>query len=341
MKANLSNDRPGGLLRLQANGAILEAPIFFQEALNLHLREVASIYHLFDASEAPYLCLSRIYCHPQGAMEFHLTVRGAFGIQRGFRYWHLAQEHADPAVSTFFIVDESSSLQHQEWSNRRQRRDILNDIQTSLSMHLKNRLAAVQVLTEMVRDSPQMANEISPRLLAAVSDLNYALGRVTSTSDAWNPPRDYQDLPIRLTDLASIMASWSMERTAVVCRTHSVDRGTLIAASSVERVILPVAQNALESSPRDSTIAVDITEVREGFAHIVIEDFGEGMSDRVRSRAEDPFFTTRLGHLGLGLSQAREALRVAGGQWKIESTPNVGTRFTILLPVTTAAHLFR
>lgn len=336
-------DTPGGVLRLGADGTLIDAPLFFAEALNLHLREVPSIYHLFDPNNAPYLSLTRIFRHPHGTMEFHLSVRGNFGTPHSFRYWALSPAQAgasDPSEVAFYIVDDSALMQNHEWATRRRRREILNDVQTSLSMHFKNRLAAVQVLSEMLQDTPTLAAEIAPRLVDAVRDLNYAFNRITTNTDHWNTARD-NDLPIRLGDLASIMATWSMDRITIVGRTHNVDKATLIATNSVERVILPVTQNALEASAPGSVVYVDITEVREGFAHIVIEDAGHGMTEHVRHRAEDPFFTTRPGHLGLGLSQAREALRTAGGQWKIESAPNVGTRITILLPVTTAAHLFR
>lgn len=335
-------DTPGGVLRLAADGTILDAPLFFADALNMHLREVPSIYHLFDPENSPYLNLTRIYRHPHGTIEFHLTVRGSFGTPHAFRYWSIPTPNDHETTAAFFIVDDSAILQNHEWASRRHRREILNDVQTSLSMHFKNRLAAVQALSEMLQDSPDLASEVAPRLVDAVRDLNYAFNRITANSGNFSPsPSRDPDLPIRLSDLAAIMATWSMSRIAVIGRTHNVDKATLIASTSVERVILPVTQNALEASPPDSVVYVDITEVREGFAHIVIEDSGHGMNEHIRHRAEDPFFTTRPGYLGLGLSQAREALRTAGGQWKIESTPGVGTRITILLPVTTAAHLFR
>ena len=57
------------------------------------------------------------------------------------------------------------------------------------------------------------------------------------------------------------------------------------------------------------------------------------MSDYIRQRAEDPFFTTKAGHLGLGMPQAYEALQSVGGQWRIDSQPEHGTRITLLLPI--------
>ncbi len=74
-------------------------------------------------------------------------------------------------------------------------------------------------------------------------------------------------------------------------------------------------------------------ELGNGFARIDIVDHGDGMSEYAREHAEDPFFTTKPGHLGLGLPQAHEALVSIGGQWRLESTAKEGTRITVLLPV--------
>jgi signal transduction histidine kinase len=334
------DDGPGGCLVLDEDGTIIEIPRFLLEALNLDERSLPSIYHLFDPQSPPFLSLARVYRHTYGATEYHLRVEGTFGTPRSFRYWPVPASEA-VAANTFYIVDESANVQDREWAVRRLRREILNDVQTSLLSNFKNRLTSVQVLAEMVQQSPDLAEETVSRLVDASRELTTALNRVTSGIDDLSSPRDYQDLPIRLADLHSVITTWSSSEVVVYCRLEDVDPGTLIAASSVERILMPIVQNALEASNDDGIVQVEIREIKEGFAHVLVEDFGEGMTDRIRRRAEDPFFTTRAGHLGLGLAHAREALREAGGQWKIESRRHQGTRFTILLPVTTASQLFR
>ncbi|MFU8803801.1 MAG: ATP-binding protein [Bradymonadaceae bacterium] len=331
---------PGGRLVLDEDGTILEIPHFLLEALDIEERHVPSIYHLFDPLNPPYLSLSRVYRHTYGATEYHLRLEGRFGTPRSFRYWPVPSADDDEGAA-FFIVDESANVQDREWAVRRLRREILNDVQTSLLSNFKNRLTSVQVLAEMIGQAPSLAQETVGRLVDASRDLSTALNRVTSGIDDLSSPRDYQDLPIRLADLHSVITTWSSSEVVVHCHLEEVDSGTLIPASSVERILMPIVQNALEASNNEGIIQVEIREIKEGFAHVLVEDFGEGMTDRIRRRAEDPFFTTRGGHLGLGLAHAREALREAGGQWKIESKPHHGTRFTILLPVTTASHLFR
>jgi PAS domain S-box-containing protein len=72
-----------------------------------------------------------------------------------------------------------------------------------------------------------------------------------------------------------------------------------------------------------------------GSLEIVIRDNGTGMTQEALNLAFTPFFTTRRqsGGSGLGLFSSRRAVeQVLGGRIHLESQPQHGTCFTILLP---------
>jgi signal transduction histidine kinase len=72
------------------------------------------------------------------------------------------------------------------------------------------------------------------------------------------------------------------------------------------------------------------------YVAIEVADTGCGMTEDVRRRAVEPFFTTKpLGAgTGLGLSQSYGFVTQSGGALAIDSAVGAGTRITILLPRT-------
>ena len=86
-----------------------------------------------------------------------------------------------------------------------------------------------------------------------------------------------------------------------------------------------------------------LIRIRAGLAGDVLEltlsDDGKGMSEEVRRRVFEPFFTTRRGSggTGLGLHLVYNLVtQLLGGSIACASSPGCGTRFTIRLPPVTA-----
>jgi two-component system, NtrC family, sensor kinase len=77
------------------------------------------------------------------------------------------------------------------------------------------------------------------------------------------------------------------------------------------------------------------TRHRSETVHIVVSDTGHGMTSAISERVFEPFFTTKPPGegTGLGLSVSYGIIQAHGGTISVESTPAVGTTFTIQLPL--------
>ncbi len=121
----------------------------------------------------------------------------------------------------------------------------------------------------------------------------------------------------------------------------------LVDPAQIELVILNLAINARDAMPAGGTLRLEVGAIQleaspspdaphaGTYAALRVIDSGIGMSEDVRSRAFEPYFTTKpLGtRSGLGLSQVYGVARQSGGQVRIESRVGAGTTVTVILPV--------
>ncbi|WP_243313090.1 sensor histidine kinase [Fundidesulfovibrio agrisoli] len=121
--------------------------------------------------------------------------------------------------------------------------------------------------------------------------------------------------------------SLSLELDPALSRIES-DRGQL------QQVILNILNNALAAIPDRGTIAVRTWNQGEEHVGFSIQDNGCGMSEDTLKCIFEPFFTTKRGKgTGLGLSITYGIIKRLGGEVSVQSQEQVGSTFTVLLPV--------
>lgn len=121
----------------------------------------------------------------------------------------------------------------------------------------------------------------------------------------------------------------------VEVRLHARGDEPLLATptEALARALRGVVKNALEADPRG---AIELSAaVAGGELRLTVQDRGPGMTDDVRARAGDPFFTTKEPGkgMGLGLFLARSVCEQMGGRLEIESAPGRGARVAMILPL--------
>jgi putative PEP-CTERM system histidine kinase len=103
--------------------------------------------------------------------------------------------------------------------------------------------------------------------------------------------------------------------------------------SRLERVIGHLIQNAIDATPSDGRVMVQLLR-QNGTAVIEISDTGCGMSEQfLRYRLFKPFESTKAAGMGIGTYETQQYVRELGGRIDVESREKQGTTFRIKLPL--------
>jgi signal transduction histidine kinase/ABC-type amino acid transport substrate-binding protein len=102
----------------------------------------------------------------------------------------------------------------------------------------------------------------------------------------------------------------------------------------IEQIIINLVQNACYALRESGEEIVCTLGAADGgkYAFIAVLDSGRGMSEAVRKKACEAFFTTRESGTGLGLSITADIVKEHGGKMNIESVEGKGTKVSIYIP---------
>jgi signal transduction histidine kinase/CheY-like chemotaxis protein len=119
-----------------------------------------------------------------------------------------------------------------------------------------------------------------------------------------------------------------------------------VGAGQFDQIVLNLAVNARDAMQGDGRLSIFADEVRGEtlpaelqlapgpYVRITVRDTGAGMSEQVRDRAFEPFFSTKsAGHgTGLGLATVYGIVEHAGGTVELRSREGAGTSVLVYLP---------
>ena len=180
------------------------------------------------------------------------------------------------------------------------------------------------------------------------SDIVSNMLQFSRKTDTTLTATDINGLIDKTLDLAAIdydlKKRYDFRKIKIVREYDSTLPPTPCIASEIQQVLLNVLRNAAQAllgfnSEEEPCITVR-TSHRDKQLRLEVSDNGPGMSEAIRDRVFEPFFTTReVGEgTGLGLSVSYFIIHEEHrGRLSVESTPGKGSTFIIELPLVLAA----
>ncbi|MCS6840906.1 MAG: ATP-binding protein [Roseiflexus sp.] len=179
-------------------------------------------------------------------------------------------------------------------------------------------------------------------LTIAQNELGRIARIITRMRDFYRPARDELE-PTEINDLLAetieLVQTHLRHGQVTVTVNFCPHLPRLIAhPDQLRQVFLNLMLNACDAMPNGGElhIATELSRNDEaGTQYVVISvrDTGVGISPEHMPHLFEPFYTTKPQGTGLGLAISAHIVTQHGGHIQVESTPGVGSTFTVLLPV--------
>lgn len=235
-------------------------------------------------------------------------------------------------------LDLLESLPHfQEALIRADRATVVGSLARGMAHDLRGPLQTLNLLVDPHLDC--LGQGEGARFRTAMTDSVQQLANsITRLSQVFAPP-EIEAAPVILADLLTSVVDLQGYQRGL----QAAHLDLRLAAGlppvrglegSLRHVLFSLLINAKEAlaEREDARIAIEACSERE-MVRLTVEDNGGGLLAEARSRAFEPFFSTRRENLGLGLSVARLLVSRQGGSIDLQDGAYGGTRAVLLLPV--------
>jgi len=214
---------------------------------------------------------------------------------------------------------------------------VVGELAAVIAHEVRNPLAIIANAVAGLRKQA-ISREDHETLLGILEEETTRLNRLVTDLLRYARPVNVQRSHFMLGDLLERALSFARTKRKTIqveLKRESHEGGLWGDANLLRQVFDNLIDNAVQAMGSSGTLTVRMrSESAHGVSGIAVDiiDTGEGMDTQVRSRARDPFFTTRPSGTGLGLAIVDRIVDAHGGQFAIDSRAGEGTTVTVFLP---------
>jgi signal transduction histidine kinase len=211
----------------------------------------------------------------------------------------------------------------------------------SLAHEINNPLQAIHNGLQLLLTFPMNPEEQREYLQMADEEVERLMEMVARILDfARRPERRMKPTQLNavVEKVLALAGKYLQHRHVVLERDLEEDLPPLLATpDELGQVFLNMIINALDAMPEGGTLRVSTRQTENGRLAATFADTGQGIAPEHVDRIFEPFFSTKEGGTGLGLSVSYNVVKRHGGEITVESTLGEGSQFTVWLPASRGA----
>lgn len=255
--------------------------------------------------------------------------QAAIALENAYRYQDLQRSYQE-------------LLATQEELVRKARMATIGEIARAVSHETHNFLGALSTCVQLLRSNPHIAGRDAELLDIIESGTQWFTEIVSqiSTLGCSAPPRfEELDLHELIDETLAILQRDARCPAAVVVHQQAAPSPQKVRGDrdQLRQVFQSLFLNAVQAMREEGELHVE-TQRMENQVKILVRDTGPGIATTVLPNIFEPFYSTKSGHLGLGLAIVRRVVEEHEGQITVDSAPEKGACFVVELPLEPRRH---
>ena len=299
-----------------------------------------------DASRSP---INRALVGQRLVEEVNLLTRSASGPGRYVRVSSsLVNDRTSNIRAVLVLDDVTEAVTSRQQVERASRLDALGQLTGGVAHDFNNLLGTLLYAVELAALEPQSERidrvlHIAKKSIQRGTNLT---GRLLAFAKRQPTLESARPIANVISDLIAIAEPTIEDDIALVAELPHPELRAVCDQAQFENALLNLilnARDAIARTGRGGTIWLTGREIVDpdsdgktpsGRVEVSVRDNGAGMSEEVRRRSIDPFFTTKdsSSGTGLGLSMVYGFIQQSGGELVIDSVPDKGTTVRLILP---------
>jgi signal transduction histidine kinase len=238
------------------------------------------------------------------------------------------------------LTKEVDHLRFERKATEENLRKVVHDLKTPLiSMGIMSKLLLKNDQREEKLKFLKNIYDSSSRMMRWVEDI---LKFYDSTHRGLEEKMEVVEIQSMVKQAVDLLREQGREKDIdIILRFSSADTSIQCNGPLLQRALDNLIGNAVKFTPREGRVEVSVNSYRfkedDRVVEISVKDTGIGISEEDRKRIFEPFYRGKNASMedgiGLGLSLVKEVVDLHGGRILVQSDPNKGSTFSILLPV--------
>jgi PAS domain S-box-containing protein len=254
-----------------------------------------------------------------------------------------------PAFFPAIIIDITDRI-HAEAALQRSQAELarvarvttMGELASSIAHEINQPLAAIIASSNACRrwlkaQNLSRAKDSLERVIADADRASEVIKRVRSLTSNTVPDHLEVNLNMAVREVLALMRG-DLQARQVSLEVGLNDEIPLVSGDKVQlqQVVLNLVMNAIDAmapmTDRRRVLSITSQHGDSGAALVTVQDCGPGIESENVERIFQPFFTTKPGGMGMGLSISRSIVEAHGGRLWASHAPPSGTAFHFSLP---------